>query len=69
MKILLQALGGEVEKAVKDAIDCNYRLIDTAYRYGNETEVGNAVRAKINEKTIKRDDMFIVTKVNLINEL
>lgn len=60
-----QARGGVVEQAVKDAIDCGYRHIDTAYLYGNEHEAGNAVRAKIDEKIIKREDIFITTKVSM----
>lgn len=39
------------------------RHIDTAYLYGNEKEVGNAVRAKIAEGVIRREDIFITTKV------
>lgn len=37
--------------------------IDTAYFYGNEKEVGNACRDKIKDGTVKREDLFIVTKL------
>lgn len=48
---------------MKWAIDAGYRLIDTAWAYENEAEIGKAVRAKINQGVIKRKDIFIVTKV------
>lgn len=51
------------EQAVKDAIDAGYRHIDTAYLYGNEKEIGNAIRAKIAEGVIQREDIFVTTKV------
>ena len=35
---------GECKKAVSHAIECGYRLIDTAMAYGNESEVGEAIR-------------------------
>uniref|UniRef100_A0A8D8FF75 Alcohol dehydrogenase [NADP(+)] A n=2 Tax=Culex pipiens TaxID=7175 RepID=A0A8D8FF75_CULPI len=54
---------GEAIEAVKAAIDAGYRHIDTAYLYANEKEVGQAIREKIAEGAIKREDVFVTTKL------
>lgn len=46
------------EKAVLEAIDVGYRLIDTASSYQNEEAVGRA----INHSGVSREDLFITTK-------
>ena len=49
----------ETRDAVQAALKAGYRLVDTAAAYGNEREVGEAVRAS----GIDRDEVFLETKV------
>ncbi|WP_027013105.1 aldo/keto reductase [Corynebacterium freiburgense] len=49
--------------AVRKAIELGYRHIDTAAIYGNEEEVGRAVRDAIAAGDATRDELFIVTKL------
>lgn len=54
---------GEAGRAAKHAIDVGYRHFDTARLYENEREVGHAILEKINEGMVKREEIFIVTKL------
>ena len=53
----------EAERCVTDALSVGYRLIDTAQAYFNEEGVGAAIA----KSGIKRDDIFLVTKVWISN--
>ncbi|XP_059613003.1 1,5-anhydro-D-fructose reductase-like [Phlebotomus argentipes] len=53
----------EVGDATKWAIDAGYRLIDTAELYRNEEEVGKAIKEKISQGAVKREELFVVSKV------
>ena len=51
------------KQAVLDAIKAGYRLIDTAAVYMNEAAVGEAVKEAIDAGLVKREDLFITTKL------
>lgn len=53
----------EAEEAVYVAIKNGYRLIDTAQYYGDEVGVGRGVRKAIKEGLIKREDIFVTSKI------
>jgi diketogulonate reductase-like aldo/keto reductase len=58
-----QATGDQVVQAVKDALAAGYRHIDTAWFYHNEKEVGQGVHESIKAGVVKREDVFVTTKI------
>lgn len=53
----------QAENSAYWALRDGYRLIDTARIYGNETGVGRGIRRAINEGIVKREDVFVTTKM------
>jgi diketogulonate reductase-like aldo/keto reductase len=57
--VYLTKSGSECINAVTWALETGYRHIDTAWIYGNEKEVGEAVKSS----GLKREEIFITTKL------
>ncbi len=57
--VYLMDPGEETRQAVKTALEEGYRLIDTAAMYGNERDVGRAVK----ESPVSREEIFVTTKL------
>lgn len=65
--VLLPAIGfgtykatdGNGKQSISDALETGYRYLDTASFYGNEAEIGEAVK----ESGIPREELFLASKV------
>ncbi len=57
----------ECSRCVYDAINVGYRLIDTAQSYFNEEEVGEGIQKAISEGLVKREEIFLTSKVWIDN--
>ncbi|XP_046555332.1 aldo-keto reductase family 1 member B1-like isoform X1 [Haliotis rubra] len=54
---------GVMLPAVKAAISSGYRHIDTAWYYTTEPEVGGAIKEKLADGTVTRDELFVTSKL------
>jgi len=53
----------KTQRATKAAVEVGFRHLDCAERYRNETEVGAALKELFAEGTIRRQDLFVTTKL------
>jgi len=53
----------EVASAVFNAVHLGYRHIDCASVYGNEKQIGRVLKQLLDEKTMRREDLWITSKV------
>src|SRR5882724_11636286 len=55
------------KNATKAALETGFRALDTAERYGTEKEVGEAMKEVFKVGKMKREDVFVATKLWNIN--
>lgn len=54
---------GEIAAAVEVALKGGYRHIDCASSYENEEEIGGALQKCFREGVVKREDVFVTSKL------
>ncbi|KAE8099340.1 hypothetical protein FH972_017330 [Carpinus fangiana] len=64
-----QSERGVVGDAVTAAIKAGYRHIDCARAYGNEDEIGHALKKLFNDGIVKREDLWITSKLRSTDHL
>ena len=58
-----KATNEEAADCIRTAVECGYRHIDTAFFYENESGVGRGVRECLAGQNLKREDIFVTSKV------
>lgn len=53
----------DLERALDAALEAGYRHIDTATVYNNEHLIGKVLKRWLSAGKVKREDLFIATKV------
>src|SRR6478735_11446659 len=53
----------QTRNAVKTAVEVGFRHLDAAERYRNEAEVGAALKELFADGTVRREDLFVTTKL------
>ena len=53
----------EVRRSLVSSWDAGYRLVDTARAYGTEQHIGQVLMEQESAANIKREDIFITSKV------
>lgn len=53
----------QTRSATKAAVEAGFRHLDCAERYRNEAEVGLAIKELIADQTVRREDLFVTTKL------
>src|SRR6476619_5866616 len=51
------------KNATKAALEAGFRALDTAERYRTEKEVGEAIKEVFKGEKIRREDVFVATKL------
>ncbi|VDM25466.1 unnamed protein product [Toxocara canis] len=63
-RLILQSTDPDaLTAALRTALDVGYRLIDTAYVYGNEAIIGKVLQEYFTSGKLKRSDLFITSKL------
>ncbi|XP_014273814.1 1,5-anhydro-D-fructose reductase [Halyomorpha halys] len=60
---MMQIKAEEMDDALNTALDAGYRHFDTAFRYNNEADIGRSLKKILDSGKIKREELFIVTKL------
>uniref|UniRef100_A0A1A9W754 NADP-dependent oxidoreductase domain-containing protein n=1 Tax=Glossina brevipalpis TaxID=37001 RepID=A0A1A9W754_9MUSC len=58
-----KSLGEQGTEAIINAVTTGYRLIDCASIYQNESYIGNGIENVLENKIVKREELFIISKL------